>query len=192
MVGSEVCLETHRFSHNHYRLVTTAVNMERFKHAEMADIGLHLVYGSVNGNGASPFQHWCEVSSENYLRESMNRQRWPGHPGHLTSSVWICSSGGTWRSWYVKPLWKQKKTSSLELPSLLVPLRTCQESSNGQTINGSTMYCVHTGQWPRIRAVPVNATAVITMLNYLVINSLIYLLKPCMKKSYVKSQLKLP
>ena len=30
--------------------------------------------------------------------------------------------------------------------------------------------CVHTGQWSRIRAIPVNATAVISMLNYLLCN----------------------
>ena len=38
----------------------------------------------------------------------------------------------TWSqvTWCMKSLWKQK-TSSLELPSLLVPLRTCQESLNG-------------------------------------------------------------
>ena len=34
-------------------------------------------------------------------------------------------------------------------------------------INDLTMFCIHTDQWLRIRAVPVNATAVIRMLNYL-------------------------
>ena len=38
---------------------------------------------------------------------------------------------GSWSSLCMKPLWKQKKTSSLELPSMLVPLWTCQKSSNG-------------------------------------------------------------
>ena len=60
---------------------------------------------------------------------------------------------------------EQKKTSSLELPSLLRPLQTRQKSSNGQTINGPTMYYMHTDQWSRIRAVHVNSTAVISMLN---------------------------
>ena len=32
---------------------------------------------------------------------------------------------------------------------------TCQESSD-TTINGPTMYCVHTGQWSRIPSVPMN------------------------------------
>ena len=32
-------------------------------------------------------------------------------------------------------------------------------------------YCVHTDQWSRIRAVPLNATAVISMLNYLLCKS---------------------
>ena len=49
--------------------------MERFTHAEMAD--MHLVYGSVTGNGVSPFQHCGEESSESQLRESMDRPRWP-------------------------------------------------------------------------------------------------------------------
>ena len=39
------------------------------------------------------------------------------------------------------------------------------------TINGPTMYCVHTDQWIHIRAVPMNATAVISMLNYLLCKS---------------------
>ena len=56
---------------------------------------------------------------------------WPGHPGHLTSRVWVSSSDGVWSSWCMKPLWKQKKTSSLELPSLLLTLRTYHKSSNG-------------------------------------------------------------
>ena len=34
-----------------------------------------------------------------------------------------------------------------------------------------SMYCVHTDQWSRIRAVPVNTTAVISMLNYLLCKS---------------------
>ena len=38
-------------------------------------------------------------------------------------------------------------------------------------INGLTIYCVHTDQWSRIRAVAVNATAVISMLNYLLCKS---------------------
>ena len=33
------------------------------------------------------------------------------------------------------------------------------------TITGPTMYCVHTDEWSRIRAVPVNATVVISMLT---------------------------
>ena len=33
------------------------------------------------------------------------------------------------------------------------------------------MYCVHTGQWSRIRAFSVNITAVISMLNYLLCKS---------------------
>ena len=40
-----------------------------------------------------------------------------------------------------------------------------------RTINGPTMYCVHTGQWSHIQPVPVNATAVISMLNYLLCKS---------------------
>ena len=29
---------------------------------------------------------------------------WPGHPGHLTSGVWVSSSGGIWwNSWSMKP-----------------------------------------------------------------------------------------
>ena len=71
----------------------------------------------------------------------------------------------------MKPLWKENKTSSLELPSLLVPLRTCQETSNGHDINGPTMYCWHTDQWSRFRAVPVNIIAVSSMLNYLLCKS---------------------
>ena len=56
VIGSEVYLETHRFSRNHYRLVTTTVNMEWFTHAEMAD--MQLVYGSVNGNGRAPVREY--------------------------------------------------------------------------------------------------------------------------------------
>ena len=79
---SEVCLKTHVFIRNHYRLVTTTVNMKRFTPAEIAD--MHLVYVSVNGNGAGPFQHRREESSWCHLRESMDRPRWPGNPVHLT------------------------------------------------------------------------------------------------------------
>ena len=149
---SEVCLETYRFSCNHYGPLTTTVNIEWFMHAEMAD--MHLVYGFVNGNGTSSLQRWCEISSESHLRESMNRPRWPGHPDHMTSPVWISSSGGTWNSWCMKPLWKQK-TSSLELQSLLVPLRICKESSNWHDNEWSTMYFMYTDQWSRVRTVPV-------------------------------------
>ena len=39
------------------------------------------------------------------------------------------------------------------------------------TINGPTMYCVHTDEWSRIRAVPVNATAVFKMLIYFLCKS---------------------
>ena len=39
------------------------------------------------------------------------------------------------------------------------------------TVNGPTTYCVHTDQWSRIRAVSVNATPVISMLNYLLCKS---------------------
>ena len=71
----------------------------------------------------------------------------------------------------MKQLWKQKKTSSLELPSLLEPLRTYHESSNGHDNQWFDDLLVHTGQWSRIRAVPVNATAVISMLKYLLCKS---------------------
>ena len=39
------------------------------------------------------------------------------------------------------------------------------------TINDPTMLCIHTYQRSRIRAVPVNTTAVISMLNYLLCKS---------------------
>ena len=86
---SEIYWETHRFSRNHYRLVPATVNMERFMHAEMAD--MHLVYGSANGNGANPFQHCCEESSECHLRESMDRPRWSC--GLATQVTWPHVSG---------------------------------------------------------------------------------------------------
>ena len=69
-----------------------------------------------------------------------------------------------WCNLCMKPLWKYKKTSSLELPSLQVPLRTCQESSNGH--DNQCTACIQT-----YRAVPVNTTAVISMLNYLLCKS---------------------
>ena len=46
-----------------------------------------------------------------------------------------------------------------------------QESSNGHDNQWFDDLLVHTGQWSRIRAVPVNATAVISMLNYLLCKS---------------------
>ena len=93
----------------------------------------------------SPFQHCYEESSESHLWGSMDRPRCPCGPA--TQVTWPHVSGFLplgHSSWCMKPLWKQKKTSSLELPSLLVPLPTCQEDT---TINGSAMYCVLTGQW---------------------------------------------
>ena len=69
VVGSEVCLETDRFSRNHYRLVTTTVNMERLTHPETAD--MHLVYGSVNGNGRAAVRE--------YRKRFPNRRWVPQH-----------------------------------------------------------------------------------------------------------------
>ena len=71
--------------------------------------------------------------------------------------------GAPWSSWCVKPLWKQKKTSLLELPSLLITSQTCQESSNEHDNQWSDDVLHACMQW-RIRAVPVNVTAVISML----------------------------
>ena len=80
-------------------------------------------------------------------------------PGNLASRLWFSSSVGTWSCWCTKPLWTQKKNSTLELPSLLVPLRTCQESSNGHDNQWSDDVLRATGQWSRIGAVPVNVIA---------------------------------
>ena len=157
---SEVCLETHRFSRNHYRLVPTTVNMERFTHDGMAD--MHLVYGSVNGNGRVSAKESWEAPSG--IDGSSEVALWPGHPGHLTSRVWISSSRGIWSGWCMKQLWKQK---SLELPSLLEPLRTCHVSSNRHDNPWSDDVL----QRSRIRAVPVNATSVISMLKYFLCKS---------------------
>ena len=98
LTGNVYCLSKllrpawkHRFSRNHYRLVTT-VNLERFTHAQMSD--MHLVYVSVNGNGASPFQHCSEESFGSRIDGSAEVTLWPGHARHLTSRVWISFSGG--------------------------------------------------------------------------------------------------
>ena len=40
-----------------------------------------------------------------------------------------------------------------------------------RAINDLIMYCVRTGQWSGIRALPVNATAAISMLYYLLCKS---------------------
>ena len=76
------------------------------------------------------------IAVRNHLRDTFGN-RWIDRGGRVlvTQVTWPHVSGflllGHMKHCCMKPLWKQKKTSSLELPSLLVPLRTCQESSNG-------------------------------------------------------------
>ena len=68
-------------------------------------------------------------------------------------------------------MWKQRKTSSLELPRCWYHWGHARNLGMDTTINGPKMYCIHSGQWSRIRAVPVNDTALISMLNYLLCKS---------------------
>ena len=138
----EVCLETHWFSRNHYNSRHGAVyacwnglyasgtrvcEWEWTNFSERVSTALFQPMGSTTPNIRT------SVSSESHVRESwIDRSgpvAWPSR-----SPVLMCLDffiWGTWSTWCMKPLWKQKKTSSLELPSLLVTLRTCLESSNG-------------------------------------------------------------
>ena len=62
----------------------------------------------------------------------------------------------------------------LETEDLVASWYHCGHARNlrtDTTMNGPTIYSVHTDQWSRIRAGPVNSTAVISMLNYLLCKS---------------------
>ena len=129
--------------------------------------------GSVNGNGAGPLQHCCEESSESHLRESMDGRCGPvacpprspdlacldfflwGHMKQLVYEIVVETEEDLVSRITVAA------DSTADMPGIYE--RTRQTSQ--------AMYCVHTGQQSRIRVVPVNTTAVISMLNYFLCKS---------------------
>ena len=107
------------------------------------------------------------ASSESHFRESLDRPRWPC--SLATQLTWPHVSGFLPLGAYeVVDVWNRcgnRKGLVAKITVAAGNLRT------DMTINGPTMYCLHTGQWSRIQAVPVNATTVISLVNYLLCKS---------------------
>ena len=138
---SEICSATHRFSQNHYSLVTT-VNMERFTHGGMAD--MHLVYGSVNRNGRiAVWEHRHSFPnrriSQHHIfgrlhhRESIDRPRcpvaWPSRSPGLTCLDFLL--WGQMKHLLYGTVVETEEDLVARITVAAVTLWTCQESSNG-------------------------------------------------------------
>ena len=157
--------------------------MERFTHAEMADV--HLGYRSCEWKwtscnervsttlsqltGSTTPNIQMSVSSERHLRESMDQPNglvvWPPRSPDLACLEFLSLGAheaiGVWNR-----CWNRRR-----------PCRFwyhCGHARNlrmDTTINSPMIYCKHTRQWSCIRAVPVNTTAIISILNYLLCKS---------------------